>query len=247
MRACEDKRLLKKIQQHFQNSHGRYGSPRIHAMLKRQGIAISRKRVARLMRLAGLIARANLVTYRQVKLRQFQTEGRNLRLHSPETTTINQQWVSDLTYLKVRSGRCYLTTIMDLHSRRIISWRLSKTKMADDTLIVLRRAIAKRKPDKGLIFHTDRGVEFMAYAVQDLLKKYGYRNSYNRAGHCIDNSHMESFYHSMKTEMFRGNQFDNKQQLHWALQSYIDQFYNRKRLHSSLNYHSPAEYETMAA
>lgn len=246
-RQLEDAELTKKIHQIHAESRGRYGSPRVHAMLKKQGLQIGRKRVERLMREAGLKARISVVIKRKPKLRHFQQAGENLRLEAPFPSAVNQQWVADVTYLHVNNQWRYLITIMDLYSRKIISWRLSKTKMSDDVLIVLKRAVDKRTPAAGLIFHTDRGVEFMAYSIQDELKRHGMLRSYNRLGYCTDNGHMESFYHSLKGEVIRGNRFKTEFALRSELQSYIDHFYNRKRLHSGLGYASPVEYETMAA
>lgn len=117
----------------------------------------------------------------------------------------------------------------------------------DDVLSVLRRVIARRRPSPGLIFHTDRGIEFMAYAIQDELEKHGLRKSYNRLGHCTDNAHMESFYHSLKGELVRGRKFSDEPALRSALSWYIDGFYNRTRLHSGIEYTSPILYENRAA
>lgn len=170
----------------------------------------------------------------------------NLRLNEPVPETINKQWVADLTYIKVGKQYQHLITIMDVFSRRILGWSLSQTRTAADVLPVLRRVIKKRRPDPGLIFHTDRGIEFMAYSIQDELEKYGLRRSYNRLGHCTDNGHMESFYHSLKAELIRGRIYKSRECLRSALSSYIDGFYNRSRLHSGIEYTSPINYEASA-
>lgn len=126
-------------------------------------------------------------------------------------------------------------------------WIHPKTRTADDVLPALRRVIARRRPPPGLIFHTDRGIEFMAYAIQDELEKHGLRKSYNRLGYCTDNAHMESFYHSLKGELVRGRKFSDESALRSALSWYIDGFYNRTRLHSGIEYTSPILYENRAA
>jgi len=186
------------------------------------------------------------VTRRAPKLRQFQQAGINLRLGEPVPEKCNQQWVADLTYIKVEQRYQHLITIMDVCSRRILGWSLCNTRTADDVLALLRRVIRKRRPGSGLIFHTDRGIEFMAYAIQQELEKHGLRPSYNRLGHCTDNAHMESFYHSLKGELIRGRIFTSAQHLRSALCSYIDGLYNRTRLHSGINYTSPINYEASA-
>lgn len=162
-------------------------------------------------------------------------------------TQCDQQWVADLTYIKVGGEYKHLITIMDLYSRRILGWSLSDQRTAGNVLQVVKRVIARRKPRPGLIFHTDRGIEFMAYAVQAELDKHGLRRSYNRLGYCTDNAHMESFYHNLKGELIRGRSFKSKKDLQTALASYINGFYNQDRLHSGIGYMSPMNYERKAA
>lgn len=224
-----------------------YGSPRIHRSLQRQGISVSAKRVARLMRDVGIKGRVVTVTRRAPKLKRFQQAGENLRLRETPPTQCDRQWVADLTYIKVGATYQYLITIMDVFSRRILGWSLSKNRTVDDVLPLLKRVIARRQPSPGLIFHTDRGIEFMAYAIQDELNKHGILKSYNRLGHCTDNAHMESFYHSLKGELIRGRKYDDESTLRSALSWYVDSFYNRTRLHSGIGYTSPIHYETRAA
>ena len=247
MRAREDVELSQQIIDIHGRSRKTYGSPRVHRSLKDQGIHVGEKRVARLMRDLGIKGRVVTVTRRSPKLRKFQQSGENLRLHSAPPNRCNQQWVADLTYIKVGPQYQYLVTIMDVYSRRILGWSLSLTRTVNDVLPLLRRVIARRRPSPGLIFHTDRGIEFMAYAIQDELEKHGMRKSYNRLGHCTDNAHMESFYHSLKGELIRGRKFDTGPALRSALSSYVDGFYNRTRLHSGIGYTSPIHYETRAA
>ena len=228
-------------------SRATYGSPRVHRGLKQLGIRVGEKRVARLMRECGIKGRVVTVTRRTPRLRQFQQSGENLRLNIPPPTGPDKQWVADLTYIKVGQRYQYLITIMDIYSRRILGWSLSDTRTADDVLPLLKRVIRKRQPSPGLIFHTDRGIEFMAYAIQDELQKHGLRRSYNRLGHCTDNAHMESFYHSLKGELIRGRKYPNSEALRSAMSSYIDGFYNRTRLHSGIGYASTINYEKRAA
>mgnify|MGYP003624209111 FL=1 len=203
--------------------------------------------MARLMRESGLKGRVVTVTRRTPKLRRFQQAGENLRLGMPAPTACNEQWVADLTYLKVGEQYQYLITVMDVYSRRILGWTLCDNRTADDVLPLLRRVIIKRRPSSGLIFHTDRGIEFMAYSVQAELAKHGLKRSYNRLGYCTDNAHMESFYHSLKGELIRGRRFNSDKELRLALSSYIDGFYNRTRLHSGIEYTNPINYENRAA
>ena len=237
-RAREDIELIEQIRTVHSKSRETYGSPRVHRSLQQAGVRVGEKRVARLMRESGIKGRVVTVTRRTPRLRQFQQSGNNLRHNAPPPVACDEQWVADLTYIKVGNNYQYLITIMDVYSRRILGWSLSDSRTADDVLPLLRRVIRRRQPSPGLIFHTDRGIEFMAYAIQDELEKYGLRRSYNRLGHCTDNAHMESFYHSLKGEQIRGRKYENTDVLRVALSSYIDGFYNRARLHSGIGYTS---------
>ena len=174
--------LSQKIVEIHAASREVYGSPRIHRSLRDQGTGVSAKRVARLMRDMGVKGRVVTVTRRSPRLRRFQQSGENLRLKEATPIRSDQQWVADLTYIKVGSQYQYLITIMDVFSRRILGWSLSRSRTVDDVLPLLKRVIGRRRPRPGLIFHTDRGIEFMAYAIQDELEKHGIRKSYNRLG-----------------------------------------------------------------
>lgn len=246
-RAIEDKALSTKIVQIHKDSRGTYGSPRVFKTLKKQGIAIGKKRVERLMQAKNIMGRVVKVTRRQPGLRRFTERGENLRLNSPAPTKINQVWVADITYIKVKSTYKFLSVIMDLYSRKIISWTLSNTRTTEDTAKILKRAIRERKPEAGLIFHTDRGIEFTGKGFRDVLLKHDFQPSVNRLGYCTDNGHMESYFHSLKAELIRGRKFNTMDELRYALNSYINHFYNKKRLHSGIGYCSPNEFEKIAA
>lgn len=245
-RIVEDQQLTQRIKAIHYESRGTYGSPRIHKALYREGKRVGKKRVERLMQAHGIKGRVVKVTRKNPRLKQFMPQGKNLRLHAPQVTSINQQWVADLTYLKVKSRWYYLAAVMDVYSRRIIGWSLDKTRTTALTLSALKYALKKRHHKKGLIFHTDRGIEYTASRFRDALKKHGIRASLNRPGVCTDNAHMESFFHSMKAELIRGRTFYNEHDLRYSLNSYINQFYNHKRLHSGICYCPLAEYEQRA-
>ena len=246
-RAVEDKVLSTKIVQIYKESRGTYGSPRVYKALKKQGVAIGKKRVERLMQAQRLQGRVVKVTRRAPGLKRFVARGENLRLNQPEPNHINRVWVADVTYIKVRDTYKYLSVIMDLYSRRILSWSLTKTRTTADTSKILKRAIYERQPDEGLIFHTDRGIEFTGKDFRKVLKKHKLIPSVNRLGYCTDNGHMESYFHSLKAELIRGRKFNSMNDLRYALNSYINHFYNKKRLHSGIGYCSPIEYEKIAA
>jgi putative transposase len=246
-RVLEDQDLLKHITKIYWDSEGRYGSPRVFKALKKRGFNIGRKRVERLMKSAGLVARCVKVCRRMPKLKNFQKDGENLLLEMSQPKGCDEVWVGDITYLKLNGKWQYLATIMDMYSRRILAWSLSTDRKTSLTIKVLRSAIKKRGIKPGLIFHSDRGIEYLGYDFRDELKRHDIRQSFNRAGHCTDNAFMESFFHTLKGELIRQSVYKTAKALRQALARYINGFYNRVRLHSSLDYMSPMEYEQRIA
>lgn len=215
--------------------------------LRRIGVYVSRKRVERIMRENGLQARVVRLYRRGVGFKRFFTSIENHRLGHAGPYGIDQVWVADITYIKVTKQWYFLATIMDLYSRKIISWSLGKNRNTKLTIGVLLRAIKKRKPKPGLIFHTDRGAEYRSYEVQKALESRGMKVSMNRPYHSVDNAEMESFYKTLKGDVIRGNIYNSERDLRTDLRSYINHFYNTQRLHSSLGYRTPNEYEAIAA
>ncbi len=246
-RSNADISLSKEIGKIYQMSRGTYGSPRVYRTLKNNGYQIGKKRVERLMREQGLRGRVVRVTRRQPGLKRFNTSGANLWQQIEETKGINQVWVGDITFLKIKGKWCYLSTVMDVHSRRIIGWSLGRDRSTNLTLTALQNALKSRSLKDDLIFHTDRGIEYTAFRFQDMLKKHGISHSVSRPGCCTDNAHMESFFHTLKAELIRGTMFENESELRYALNSYINQFYNHKNMHSEIEYMSPSVYEKRVA
>jgi transposase InsO family protein len=246
-RRRNDEALGARIERIHRDSGGRYGSPRVHEVLRREGIRCSNKRVARLMRELGLRARVSRL-YRKGSgvVRRFFAKTGNLRLDEPLPTRTDQIWVGDLTYLRLGKRWRYLATVMDLFSRRIVGWTLARNRTTEVTLRALKRAIAARTPKPGLLFHSDRGIEYSAYGYQDYLKANGIVPSMNRPRHCQDNAHMESFFHSLKAELTHRRSYESDLELNASVAGYIERFYNEKRIHSSLGYHSPVEFECLA-
>ena len=246
-RQRNDEELGARIERIHRDSGARYGSPRVHEVLRREGLPCSNKRVARLMRELGLRARVSRL-YRKGSgvVRRFFAKTGNLRLDEPLPTRTDQIWVGDLTYLRLGKRWRYLATVMDLFSRRIIGWTLARNRTTEVTLRALKRAISARTPKPGLLFHSDRGIEYSAYGYQDYLKANGIVPSMNRPRNCQDNAHMESFFHSLKAELTHRRSFASDAELNACVAGYIDRFYNEKRIHSSLGYHSPVEFECFA-
>ena len=242
-RHRQDAALLEQIQAIVARSRGTYGCPRIHRALAAGGVRVSRRPVGRLLRQAGLRARA-LTLYRRIPgLHGFFTSIPNRQLDRLATGP-DQVWVGDITYLKVGGAWRYLAVVMDRFSRRIVGWSLSATKDARLTLTALNRAVGHRRPRPGLIFHSDRGVEYAAYAIRHRLAALGFVQSMNRPREITDNAHMESFFHSMKSDAVHGLRFAHHDELERRLRSYTP-YYNGVRLHSGIGYRSPMAYEAM--
>lgn len=245
-RAKANHTLLQRIECIHRRSHGTYGSPRVVQALRKEGLAANKKRVARLMRTAGLTGRVVKVTRRAPGVHRFFEATDNLRVVTAPPTAPNQQWVGDVTYLKAHGRPCFLAAIMDVYSRRIVGWAFGLDRTVNLTALAMRRAIRHRGSAQALIFHSDRGIEYGAYRYRAILTQHGIRPSMNRPRSCQDNAHMESFFHTMKTEWIRGRTFASVAELEAALTAYI-RFYNHHRLHSGIDYHTPEEYEGLMA
>jgi putative transposase len=241
--AKQDRLLAKEIVRLFLLHRGRYGSPRIHCVLKTLGWCVSRRRVAQLMRRAGLRAKAVQGYRAKATIHRLYARHPN-RLWEATVTGPNQVWVGDITYFKVGGGWRYLAIVMDQHTRRILAWSLTRRRTALVTTAVLRLA-ARKRPAHGAIFHSDRGSEYMGAAFCAAVARLGMQQSANVSGPG-DNAHAESFFHSLKTELTRGVIYSTARALHDALSAYV-RYYNTIRLHSGLGYLSPLAFEQRAA
>jgi putative transposase len=228
----------------FHQHHERYGSPRIYRELRRAGWTVSRRRVARLMRAAGLRAKAVRGYRAKAGIRARFAQHPN-RVWAATVTRHNQRWVGDITYLRVADGWRYLAIVLDHHSRRVLAWTLSRRRTARETCRVLARAVAHRRPPPGVIFHSDRGTAYMGAAFCAFVARHGVTQSASVRGPS-DNARAESFFHSLKAELTRGVTFPTEAALRRALTSYL-RYYNERRLHSALGYRSPVAFERRTA
>lgn len=242
-RVVEDEALSEQIRELHRASHGIYGSPRIHRELQRRGECWGRHRVARIMREQGLRARCMKQFHWIATTRSEQPASPDLLRRDFRAPRKDRVWVGDVTQIRTGEGWLYLAILLDLYSRKIVGWSTAANPRQDVALEALEMAVAQRRPRPGLIHHTDRGGQYASAAYQDLLDGHGIRCSMSRPGRCLDNAAAESFFHTLKTEWIYHAHYKTRREARLAIFEYIETFYNPIRLHSSLDYRSPEEYE----
>ncbi len=241
-RSIEDEKLFILIDRIFKDHNGSYGSPKITSALRVDGVAVGQKRVARIMRDRGLVAK-------KAKLYPGKKSSNGSANASPNiifdlnVTRPDQLWVGDVTYIKLDDGEWrYLSVIMDRYTRQIISWSVSCNRDAALTCGTLQRAMRNRGYPSDVIFHSDKGSEYIATEFKRLLSVYGIQQSMNRKNKMNDNAHMESFFNSFKIEPIRGVELKCERVLRRIASKYT-RYYNKKRIHMSLGGISPNAYE----
>jgi len=242
-RALDNAVLAVAVRATYERSRRRYGSPRIMRSLRKRGTRVSRKRVARLMRHEGLVARPKkrfrVTTQSDHKLPIAPNLlERNFTADGPDRV-----WVGDITYVWTCEGWMYLAALVDVYSRRVVGWAMRRYLTRELTFEALRRAVELRRPAPGLIHHTDRGSQYASDDYRSLMKQSAMRPSMSRRGDCLDNAMAESFFATLEHELLRFHLFASRSDALDAVAHYIENFYNPERLHSALDYRSPIEYE----
>ena len=247
-RATANQQLLEEIRRIHLESSGTYGSPRIHAVLRRTGQFVGRSRIEILMRCAGLRGLAALPRQaRTTDSRHTYPIAPNRLVRNFTAEKPNQIWLADLTYIATGEGWLYLAAILDSCTRKIVGWSMRDTLHTEIALDALAMALERQRPGAGLIHHSDRGIQYAAEAYRQTLAAANITPSMSRKGNCWDNAPMESFFHALKTERVHHRIYATKEQARRDLFAYIEGFYNSHRLHSALGYRSPAEMERAAA
>ncbi len=242
-RAREDRRLKQAIVDIHAKTKERYGTPRVERQLRRQGVRTSRRRVGRLRRELGLKAKAAKKYKATTDSNHVQPVAPNRLQRDFATSAPDRIWVGDITYLWTLEGWLYLAVVLDTFSRRIVGWAVSHRLERELAMTALQRALDARRPAPGLIHHTDRGSQYASQDYRDLVEEAGLVSSMSRRGDCWDNAMAESFYKTLKVEL--GDCFPGRAAAHRELFEYIEGFYNTRRLHSSLGYFSPTEFERL--
>ena len=242
-RTQENQALIEHIRRIHKLSRKTYGSPRVHAQLRKQGWTCSRKRIARLMRQDGLQGRRK---YRKVTTTDSKHNfpiapnvlNREFRAAKP-----NEKWVADITYIPTEEGWLYLAGVLDLFSRKIVGWEMSAQINADLVENALRMALYQRQPGANLLHHSDRGSQYASYSIRNILAANHIQVSMSNKADCYDNAVMESFFGTLKNEWVHHQKYQTRYQARTDIFGYIEGFYNTVRLHSTLGYLSPVEFE----
>jgi len=236
---------------HIRAAHARgrraYGAPRVHQDLVQRGIPCGRHRIARLMRREGLIACTERHFRWTATPRSELPAAPNRLQRQFWASAPNRRWISDITSLRTGQGWLHLAIVLDLFSRRIVGWAMHATLTQALVREALAMALAERHPAPGLLFHSDRGGQYLSASVQQLLDAHGLVASTNRPGSCLDNAVAESFFHTLKTELVYHHHYRTREDARLAIFDYIAAFYNRTRLHSSIGYRSPDDHEAQSA
>lgn len=245
-RRRADEQLKASIRELHQGFRRAYGAPRVHASLRQRGIACSRRRINRLMREMGIEASTTgLYQWRPGQHAFYSDTGNQLRACDAPTGP-GQQWASDFTYIKARSGWIYLAVVLDLWSRKIVGWSVSRSRTAVLTMSALRMALSREPIMPGCLFHSDQGIEYAAHDMRELVESAGMVRSMSRKGTPLDNAMAESFFHTLKAELVHHRDFANEIEATAWIGEYL-RFYNHERLHSGLGYSAPADYERVRA
>jgi len=244
-RARDNEQLDHHIKTIYRKNKGMYGSPRITKVLHRQNIACSENRVARRMLINGIKAKSKKRFKVTTNSKHNHPVAKNLLNQNFNVQQPNKVWVSDITYIWTREGWLYLAVILDLFSRHIVGWAMSNHLGQELALNALKQAIWRRRPPRGVLFHSDQGVQYACQSFRKLLQQHKFIQSMSGKGNCYDNAVVESFFHTLKTELIYFENYNSREDAQNSIFEYIEIYYNRGRMHSTLNYCSPVQFEQM--
>ncbi len=243
VREHENPALTERIRRINARSPAIYGSPRVYAALCKQGVACGRHRVARLMHDEGIRSKTKRRFRAIATKREEMPSAPNVLERRFHADRKDQVWAADITIVRTGEGWLHLAIVIDLFSRRIVGWAMNASVAKAIALDALGMALARRRPAPGLVHHSDRGGQYASASYQELLDRHGIVCSMSRPGNCLDNAVAESFFHTLKTELVYHEHYRTREQARAAIFEFIEGFYNRTRLHSTLGYKSPEDYE----
>ncbi len=242
-RRRSEEELREQVRAIHDESRGTYGSPRVHAQLRASGVHVAKRRVERALRSMGLTARKRRHVRVTTRANARHPVAPNVLQRDFRATRPNERWVTDISYVWTNEGWCYLAVILDLYSRAVVGWALDTHLTTRLPLAALDAALRRRRPDGGLLHHSDRGCQYTSTDYQAALRRLGVVVSMSRKGNCWDNAVAESFFATIKEELVYRRNWQGRNQLRSAVFEYIEVFYNRRRLHSALGYRAPIQFE----
>jgi len=241
----KEKKIVCKIKSIFEGSKRTYGRPRLTRTLNMGGFEANEKRVHRLMKKHHIFAKT------KKKFRVCTTDSKHRFPISPNlveqdfrASKPNELWLSDITYISTIVGWVYLAAIIDVFTRKIVGWSMSKTQNTKLVKTALENAMKRQAPKSSLILHSDRGSQYASYGYRDLCLTHGIVQSMSRSGNCYDNAMMESFFHTLKTEEVHWSSYQSREEAKGKVFEYIEIYYNRQRIHSGIDYQVPVDFET---
>ncbi len=241
----ENQVLRQSIQRAFKDSRKSYGSPRIYRQLKSEGFTCGRHRIARLMQEDGIVARKRRQYKKPVSAERGKPLASNILNRQFQVNTKDRVWACDVSYFWTQTGWIHVAIVMDLYSRKIIGWSMNNRIDKELTQDALEMAFTNRNPSTVIMHHSDQGQEYTNNDYQSLLKDHNMLVSMSRKANCYDNAVVESFFKTIKAELARKSKFRTQEEAKLAIFEYIEIFYNRQRMHSTLGYMSPMEYERL--
>ena len=242
-RVHQNQQLLTQIRQMHIQTKGRYGAVKLWQALRATGVTVGRHRVARLRRQVGLEANRTRRFRVYVEHHQWAPPAPNRLQQTFVAPHPNQVWAGDLTMIPTRAGKVYLAVVLDLYSRRVVGWAMSPKPEKQVAITALQMALSQRRPQPGLIHHTDRGAQYVSIAYRQLLQAAGLIASMSRRGNCYDNAVVESFFSTLKNELLHDRDYHSRDEVQADVFEFIEVFYNRQRLHQTLGYVSPVQFE----
>ena len=244
-RSQQDRVLIAEIRKVHERNRQAYGAVKTWRALQEAGVECGKHRVARLRRLEGIEARRKRKFRLAYQARQSAPPAPNLLRAPFKASRPDRVWVADITFIATRSGWLYLAVLLDLYSRRVVGWSMKERPTQELVTEALKMAIEQRRPEPGVLHHSDQGIQYSSGVYLQLIKQQGVVRSMSRKGNCYDNAVAESFFSSLKNELIHHRDYHTREQARSEIFEYIELFYNRQRIHQSLGYHTPIRYEQM--